>query len=917
MRFVPVLAVVVTAMALYVSGGILDQILTPDGLVRVALLPPWQALGGFAATGALGLLWLNRRTVPRGTATTTAMRPSLGPLLLPCFGLLLLVLPYLPVLPDVLPAVQLLAGPIRYVVWLVVGSQLIWSLWQARILRADALQRATLGQLAVAIGLATAVVSGLAAWRLTDTVIYPGGDEPHYLVIAQSLWRDGDLKIENNHTRGDYHEYFEQDLAPHYLTRGADREIYSIHPVGMPVLIAPIYAVGGYHAVVFAFVVMASLAAALMWHTVVRVTNAAGAATFAWAAVVATAPFLYNSFAVYPEIPAAVAVAIAFTLIAVSDSPRRRRWWVVGIACALLPWFSTKYAPMSAALVAIALARIVYPASAPVSGFGAPQLQRGAAVLVPYVVSLAGWFYFFYAIWGIPLPQAPYGALVQTDLRYLIFGGPGLLFDQEYGLLPYAPVYILAATGLWAMVRADAESRRRAVELVLVVAALVATVGAFRIWWGGSASPGRPVTSGLLLLAIPIAFAFRTAPAASAARAAQHLLLSASVGIAGILLFAQEGLLLASGRDGTSTLLEYLSPRWPAWMIAPSFIYHEAPNALLHTAIWLMLATVAAVAIRAARTTRPGAASLVAVATTALALLIAAEVMPRLPLNPPWPTLDVRARARLPLLDGFDDVARPTAIEYTPMRLTSPEALITHASVIVEPELRRQSQPIRVLHNGRFSLPAGSYRIEIDWTGARNGEVLGLQIGRTGTPLTKWTVDPRPGERWTAEFAIPVDAGFVGLRGSAELERVIGQVRFVPISIVNAGQRLRSPAVIAAARSGPASIFFYDTFASPETNGFWVWGARTTRVTISRPNTEGPLLLRVHSGPIPNQLKVSTFGWSQSVDLPPDSPVDIEVPAQGNVLTFAFAAAAEFVPREIDPATTDARPLGVWVEVTK
>ncbi len=54
-------------------------------------------------------------------------------------------------------------------------------------------------------------------------------------MIAQSLWRDGDLKIENNHTRGDYQEYFDRDLEPHYLTRGADSEIYSIHPVGLPV----------------------------------------------------------------------------------------------------------------------------------------------------------------------------------------------------------------------------------------------------------------------------------------------------------------------------------------------------------------------------------------------------------------------------------------------------------------------------------------------------------------------------------------------------------------------------------------------------------------------------------------------------------------------------------------------------------
>ena len=64
-----------------------------------------------------------------------------------------------------------------------------------------------------------------------------------------------------------------------------------------------------------------------------------------------TAPFLFNSFAVYPEIAGALAVVLAFTLDAtgtghVGDCALAR----VGLACAALPWLSTKYAPMSAAL---------------------------------------------------------------------------------------------------------------------------------------------------------------------------------------------------------------------------------------------------------------------------------------------------------------------------------------------------------------------------------------------------------------------------------------------------------------------------------------------------------------------------------------------------------------------------------------
>ena len=171
MRFVPVMAVLTTGLALYVSGGVLDQIVTADGLVRVAMLPPWVTLLGFFALGGLGLLWLDRRAVPRGTAT--AVRPPLAPLLLPLLGLLILTLPYLPVLPDVFPALQVLAGPARGVVWTVVLTQWLWTLGQARIVRADWLQRATAGRLMLAVGLATAV-----PWRRRRDPSYRDGALP-------------------------------------------------------------------------------------------------------------------------------------------------------------------------------------------------------------------------------------------------------------------------------------------------------------------------------------------------------------------------------------------------------------------------------------------------------------------------------------------------------------------------------------------------------------------------------------------------------------------------------------------------------------------------------------------------------------------------------------------------------------------
>lgn len=969
MTAVSALAVLVTALALYVTRGVLDVIATPEGMVRVALLPPWPSLGGFVVVGALALVCLDRR--PQLRQACTAIGAPLAAVALPLFGLAVLVLPYLPVLADLVPGLQMLAGPARWIVWAAIAIQIAWVLHNTGLVRADWMARVRPSRLAVAVGLASAVLCGLIAARFTGTVLYPAGDEPHYLVIAQSLWRDGDLRIENNHARGDYREYLPMPLDPHYLTRGVDGEIYSIHPVGMPVLMAPVYAFGGYRLVVAAFVAMAAIASALAWRRAFE-TSGAGPATFAVAAVVATAPFLFNAFAIYPEIPAALVVMLLLDLLwrahpprAAEDTPlpwaRRGRWLAAGALAGTLPWLSTKYAPMSAALVMLAIGRILWPRSGsparayvpgdapaqvgdhapagagaitPVNrqddtirgdasgGGGEPLLARVreqdtrtavAALLVPYVVAIAGWLAFFGVIWGVPLPQSPYGGLVQTDVANLLFGAPGLLFDQEYGLLAYAPVYILAATGAGILWREGGERRRRALELSLVFATLLGTVGAFRIWWGGSAPAGRPLVSGLLPLAIPIAAAVAAAPAGSARRAAQHLLLWISLGVTGVLVFAQQGLLIFNDRDGTSRLLEYLSPAWPAWTLAPSFIHHEAPTAMFHTSLWLALAAVVAWVLRSARAAHAGSASLCAIATTAAALALATITMPLLPLAPPWPELDPRARARLPVLDEFDTRSLPIALRYTPFSLAAPADLVSLASVEVTPGARRDRQPVRVLHNGRFSLPAGTYRVQVEWGAAHGSEPIGLQVGRTGKAWRQWTVAPRPGEQWSAEFTIPVDASFVGLRGSPELERAVSRIRITPIQVTDRSRRPRTPPILAALDSGPASIFFYDTNAFPEENGFWIAGAQRTVVSIHV--TENPLRLLVHSGPVANRLELSMFGLHRAIDLSPDSPQLIEVPHDDALVTLELSAEQAFVPSERDPSSRDGRALGVWVEV--
>lgn len=180
---------------------------------------------------------------------------------------------------------------------------------------------------ALLAGVLSAIALGLGAWSVAPQ--HPEGDEPHYLVITQSILEDHDLKIENNHRQRDYLAYVSRTIKPDFLKRGTDGQIYSIHAPGLPLLVAPAFAVLGYRGVLVELVLISAAASALAWLIAWRVSGDSGASWFAWAAVTLSVPFFLHASAVFPDGLAAVLMLV--TLLPLVDARAREPQWLMAI----------------------------------------------------------------------------------------------------------------------------------------------------------------------------------------------------------------------------------------------------------------------------------------------------------------------------------------------------------------------------------------------------------------------------------------------------------------------------------------------------------------------------------------------------------------------------------------------------------
>ena len=313
------------------------------------------------------------------------------------------------------------------------------------------------------------------------------GDQPHYLVMLNSLLEDGDLDLGNNyvasrsgsldagrswagksldnHTcwwldgkRIDWHDVHEPPPGV------AERPV---HPAGLPAMLAllvwPLRGTPYIEAAAVLLIALATMAAMLLFHGLIRAwTGTTGLALAVTGTTFLGTPLWRYSRSIFTEAPLALcAIGAAYFIL------RRRNGWAAGgfvaAGISMKPPFL---------LIAIPLAAFL---------FIRKDRRSLLALAVPCVAATAGTLAMSAILYGSPWrsPQPFYTGNP-------IVGALGLLFETRHGLLFAAPVALCAVIGwpaLW---------RRRPVESAVLLGAAGLWYALIACWrgWDGSACYG-------------------------------------------------------------------------------------------------------------------------------------------------------------------------------------------------------------------------------------------------------------------------------------------------------------------------------------------------------------------------------------------------------------------------------------------
>ncbi len=465
--------------------------------------------------------------------------------------------------------------------------------------------------LSLAVFLVSFAIYFVSTRHLINTVRWPTGDEPYYLLIAHSLIHDGDFELTNNFEERDYLAFYPGELYPRHEAVTPKPILVSKHTLGVPLLIAAGYALTGWAGAAHTMNLIGALLALNLFWLARDVTGSNRIALAVWLALAFATPFFTYAELIFPEVPAALLIVYAYRTLRDAQHAGARQRLLAAACLAGLPWLHPRFlfvvAGFGVWIAAQEWAQLRGKAAWRALRARLPTIVPGALVLLGSAALFTAYNLYVYES---PFPNYADHSGSGT-VAEIIGGFFGVWLDQQWGLLNHAPIYLLALAALPFLRRGRALWTAIGWPLAITLPYFILIVQ-YRYWWGEWCPPARYLAPLLPLLAHPLALAlarWRTIRFRSTfgVLAACGAVVSLSFGLDGHLMYNQplgQSVLLAAWSHAAGMDLTRMEPSYIAMFLKDFDPVRWTVAQVLLTGVWLV-ALVLVAAFAFGRAPRP------------------------------------------------------------------------------------------------------------------------------------------------------------------------------------------------------------------------------------------------------------------------------------------------------------------------
>lgn len=349
------------------------------------------------------------------------------------------------------------------------------------------------------------LVFALAATALYVRNIHLSGDEPHYMMITQSLVEDGDFDLQNNLRNKTYWKYLPVEIPLHGMVyQGKYR---SFHLPGVSFLLVPFFylfnMLGGlipanlYFRLVAAFI---NSFLALGLFTILKIILPEKDNSTIFIFFLTTFPLIFQAIHLYPELPASTLLLFAY----INSRNQRRKFFLSGFFLACIPWFHFKYVfPL------LILTLFIITGICRSCGGKKEKIRELFFFLVMPAISASLLALYSKLLYGSFNPtiispeknffSIPLGLKIETLLSFFL--------DQRDGLLVYAPVFLI----LFLVFKKEIRSQIRDFSLLAALFLSYILSHAFTTVRGAYSPAARPTLFALWIMAVFLIAYYRQA----------------------------------------------------------------------------------------------------------------------------------------------------------------------------------------------------------------------------------------------------------------------------------------------------------------------------------------------------------------------------------------------------------------------